>query len=200
VTKTRSRVNVPNALCALRLAGCPLLLYLAAIDALDVFVGVFVVLVTTDWVDGRIARRLGQKSTFGARLDSVADAALYGTLLLAAIRLKPEVLQAEWPWIVSAAVTYAIAGAAGVVKFRRWPAYHTRSAKICWSLNAIAVVFLFADWSVWPLRIAMAAVSLANLESLVITLLIDEWRTDVSGVWRLRRRGSGPGPTHSETR
>jgi CDP-diacylglycerol--glycerol-3-phosphate 3-phosphatidyltransferase len=192
--KRRSRINIPNVLCAIRLAGCPVLLYLAAIDAVTPFLYLFFFLVVTDWIDGKIARLLDQRSAFGARLDSIADAAVYGCLFLAAIRLRPDALQQEWVWIVVALVTYLVAGAAAVIKFRRWPAYHTRAAKVCWFLNAVAAFCLFADVAVWPLRIAMACVTLANLESIAITLTIDEWRTDVRSivtVWSSSVSGRG---------
>ena len=42
-------------------------------------------------------------------------------------------------------------------KYRRWPSYHTRAAKTCWFLIAVAAVCLFAGWAVWPLRVAAIA-------------------------------------------
>ena len=74
-------VNVPNTLCAIRLVGSFVLIYLALIGRDKVFIGTFVLLVATDWLDGKLAILLNQRTEFGARLDSAADAMLYAALL-----------------------------------------------------------------------------------------------------------------------
>lgn len=187
-----SRLTVPNALCVLRMLGCPVLLYFAHSQRLPAFLYLFVFLVLTDWIDGKIARWLNQRSTFGARLDSWADAALYACLIISAWWLNQTGVCSESPWIAIALFTYVIAVLCGLIKFRRWPAYHTRSAKICWFLIAASAVAWFANVSPWPLRITMVCVTLTNLESLAITLMLSEWRADVSGVFqavRLKKAG-----------
>lgn len=185
--RSRSYLTVPNGLSVLRLLGCPVMLYLAAVDLPQPFLHVFLFLMITDWIDGKIARWYNQRTTLGARLDSAADAATYGCLLAAAWWLIPDVVRAEWMWVASALLTYVAAGLAGVARFRRWPAYHTRSAKSCWLLNAIGIVCLFAEVSSWPLRVAMVCVTVANLESLAITWSLQQWRTDVPSVFHAVR-------------
>lgn len=80
-TAIRLHVNVPNAFCVIRLIGSLGLIGMAIIDWPTVFLAVFLLLMLTDWIDGRLAAWLQQCTTFGARLDSIADAALYGALL-----------------------------------------------------------------------------------------------------------------------
>jgi CDP-diacylglycerol--glycerol-3-phosphate 3-phosphatidyltransferase len=46
---------------------------------------VFIVAMTTDWLDGRIARRLGRTSPLGSLLDPVADKLLVLTVLIVLI-------------------------------------------------------------------------------------------------------------------
>lgn len=70
----RRLVTVPNAISVVRLCGVPLFLYLLLVVERDV--AALVVLVVgggTDWLDGWMARRLGQVSRFGELLDPVAD-------------------------------------------------------------------------------------------------------------------------------
>ena len=66
--------TIPNALSALRLAGIPLYAWLIVGER--AFVPAFIVLAVagaTDWLDGLLARRLGQYSRLGEVLDPLAD-------------------------------------------------------------------------------------------------------------------------------
>ena len=74
VTRSDRIWTVPNLISFLRLLGVPLFLYLLLGPHHDVAaVVVLAVGGTTDWVDGYVARRLGQVSRLGELLDPFAD-------------------------------------------------------------------------------------------------------------------------------
>ncbi len=79
-------VNLPNFLTLLRIILIPVFIvvfYLPAKWAYWVTTGIFVFACLTDWLDGYLARRLHQESTFGAFLDPVADKLIVvGALIL----------------------------------------------------------------------------------------------------------------------
>jgi CDP-diacylglycerol--glycerol-3-phosphate 3-phosphatidyltransferase len=183
----RSLLNVPNTFCAIRLAGSFALLALAPVGNSRWFLIVFLFLALTDFVDGKLAIWLNQRTTFGARFDSIADAAMYGSLLIGIIWLKGDVLAAYAPWIAAALVCYALSCASSLVKFGKLPSHHTYSAKSAWMVTVLSAVALLSGWATWPVALASSAVAIANLESTAITLLSDEWRADVASVWRARR-------------
>ena len=192
------KLNVPNVLSAIRVVGSPVLLGLALCGYSTGFFWLFILLEFTDWVDGKLAKLLHQETTFGARLDSVADAAMYGAVVLGTCWLKWNLVSAEVAWILAVLVSYALTTGLGLVKFRRVPCYHTRSAKTCWLFVLVAMVFVFLvpDRSALPLRIATAAVVATNLEATLITLVLDEWRANVPSLFhavRLRSHGSANG-------
>jgi CDP-diacylglycerol--glycerol-3-phosphate 3-phosphatidyltransferase len=176
-------VNIPNAFCAIRAAGSLGLVALAILDRQTLFVALFLLLAFTDWIDGRLAAWLGQRTTLGARFDSVADAAMYGGLLFGCVWFKTDELLTEGAWIMAALITYALSCAVAVAKFRRMPSHHTYSAKVAAVVTVIAALTLLAGWANWPLRAATVAVSCANLESASITLLSDRWKADVPTIW-----------------
>ncbi|RMF41244.1 MAG: CDP-alcohol phosphatidyltransferase family protein [Planctomycetota bacterium] len=171
--------TIPNALCAIRLAGSPALLLLAAWQRADWFVYWYLFLAATDWVDGKLAIWLDQRSTFGARLDSWADAMLYCCLLLGGGWLLSDRLLEEWPWVAAAVGSYAVSTLAGFWKFGKWPSYHTRGAKISWFLITVGALCFLLDLSRIPFRIAMVSVSLTNVEATMITLVLPRWHADV---------------------
>lgn len=66
--------NIPNALSALRLVGVPLFLWLLLVPKADVAaVVVLAISGITDWLDGKLARALGQVTRLGQLLDPIAD-------------------------------------------------------------------------------------------------------------------------------
>ncbi|MEM8662425.1 MAG: CDP-alcohol phosphatidyltransferase family protein, partial [Pseudomonadota bacterium] len=67
-------MNIPNALTMLRIFLIPVLVivfYLPFKNHLLVAAAIFAFAAITDWVDGYLARRLDQMTTFGAFLDPV---------------------------------------------------------------------------------------------------------------------------------
>lgn len=73
-TVVRERVvTLPNALSALRLVGVPVFLWLVLTERDGLAIAVLAVSGTTDWLDGKIARRWNQMSRLGALLDPAAD-------------------------------------------------------------------------------------------------------------------------------
>ncbi len=69
-------MNVPNTITVVRIFMIPILVvvfYLPFEKHLLVAAGIFALAAATDWVDGYVARRLGQMTKLGAFLDPVAD-------------------------------------------------------------------------------------------------------------------------------
>ena len=180
-------LTVPNIICMIRLAGSFLLVPVALQERNEMFLWLFLGLAMTDWIDGKLAILLNQRTVLGARLDSWADAALYTALLFGVVTMYGASLRAELVWLGTAVVSYLISTAAGLWKYRRWPSYHTRAAKTSWFLTAVAVVALFTDWALWPLRVAAVAVTLTNIEALAITMISTHWRADVTSIYHAWR-------------
>lgn len=92
-------LTVPNVLSFLRIALIPVFVALI-VDPDTTFSGIllFAVVVSTDWVDGFAARRLGQVSELGKVLDPVADRlAIAAGLIALAVR-------GAFPWWAAALI------------------------------------------------------------------------------------------------
>ena len=91
--------TIPNIISFIRLLGVPLFLYLLLVPQNDVAaVVVLAVGGTTDWVDGYVARRLGQVSRLGELLDPFADR-LYILAILVGFTVREVV-----PWWLTGAL------------------------------------------------------------------------------------------------
>lgn len=67
-------LTLPNVLSLARLIGVPVFLWLVLVVHADVWAFVLLAVAgATDWLDGYLARRLGQTSRLGVMLDPLAD-------------------------------------------------------------------------------------------------------------------------------
>lgn len=192
-----SIVTIPNAICFGRLIGSFVMFGFALAGWRFWFVGLFLILSLSDWIDGRLARWLHQRSDFGARLDSTADAVLYSALLGGAVILSWHLIHQELAWLAVGLGSYAVTTGVGLSKYGRVPSYHTYGAKITQWIALIGGVCLVLHWSVWPLRIAMIAVTLTNIEATAITCVLKDWQADVLTlfhVWPRSNKESEDGP------
>jgi phosphatidylglycerophosphate synthase len=198
VTVAARALNLPNILSATRIALAPVLLGLAWGGASRAFLLTLCVSLLTDIVDGKLARRLGQTSELGAKLDSWGDLATYMSVPLCAWWLRPDFVRAEAPFFIAVVASYTVPVAVGFARYRRLTSYHTRAATVAAYLVGGATVVLFAGAPAWPFRLATAALVYAELEELAITALLPVWRANVPS-WRhaLAERRALQAPTTS---
>jgi len=89
-------MNIPNGLTLLRIALIPVFIgtfYAPYAWSHVVTAAIFGLAAITDWLDGYLARRLGQTSHFGAFLDPVADKLMVAVVLVFLIQANPS------PWL-----------------------------------------------------------------------------------------------------
>ena len=90
-------LNIPNYLTLFRIALIPvfvLMFYLPFTWSHFATALIFGLAAITDWLDGYLARRLGQMSRFGAFLDPVADKLMVAVALVLLVQANPTMLLA----------------------------------------------------------------------------------------------------------
>jgi phosphatidylglycerophosphate synthase len=185
-----ARLNAPNLLSAFRIVSVPALLLLAAQGAVGSFLVLFGLGLLSDALDGPLARRLGQETEFGARLDQWGDFALWAVLPLAAWWLWPEILRREAPYVILAVSCMLLPTAIAYLKYRAVPGYHTWSVKLGAIAMGISVPLLLLFDVAWPFRVAALFQIVCAADELGITLLSAECRNDVPSVLHaVQRRG-----------
>jgi len=134
---------------------------------------------TSDLVDGFLARHLQQNSELGAKLDSWGDLLTYVALGVGAWWLWPHVIRAEAGWVALVVASYTLPSLVGLVKFGRLTSYHTRGAKLSAMLMGPALLVLFAWQIAWAFRVAAVVLLAAEIEEIAITIVLREWHADV---------------------
>lgn len=185
--RRRWPLNIPNLLSAFRIGCVPVLLTLAWKGATGAFLVLFGLGLLSDVLDGVLARRFGQESEFGARLDQWADFALWVCFPLGAWWLWPEIVRREAPYVILAIVCLLLPTAIAYTKYRAVPGYHTWSAKTSSVLMGISVPLLLIFDVAWPFRIAALFQLVCAVDELGITVLFAECRHDVPSVFHAAR-------------
>ncbi len=179
-----SRVrSAPNLLTLTRLLVVPLLLVVAAMGNASMFLVLLGYALLTDVIDGRLARARHQESVLGAKLDSIADCALYLTVPAAVLVLFPALRPRLVGPVVATYSGYAIPICYGMLKYRRLTCYHTIGARIAGVLVSIALFLVIATGVVWPLDVAIVVLLVSAFEEMAITHMLPDWRANVPSVW-----------------
>src|SRR6266571_4280810 len=115
---------------------------------------VFCAAMTTDWFDGRIARRTGRASSFGSLLDPVADKLLVLATLI--VLLGQDVFPA---WMVAAIERGVVIAARDLGKLKTW------SQALAAAIGGLAAA---GAWSTsvawWALLVALALTWISGLD------------------------------------
>ena len=93
------KMTIPNILTLLRIGLIPVFVicfYLPVWWSHLVTTALFGIAAITDWLDGYLARRLGETSAFGAFLDPVADKLMVVIALILLVDIKPVAVAGIW--------------------------------------------------------------------------------------------------------
>jgi phosphatidylglycerophosphate synthase len=176
--------HLPSILVGIRFALAPLLVF----DALDHrtsfwFIIGYVIAVLSDIFDGIIARRLKVSTAQLRQADSWADICLYVCVAISTWLVYPQVIQAFQVPLLSAIAIQLILFATSLIKFQKFPSFHTYTAKT-WGLTLLAATIgLFGFGYANTLWLAIVLCWLNSLEEIVMTLLLPTWQCDILSIF-----------------
>lgn len=192
-----ARVNPkrwPNLLSGTRIALMPAVLAAAIAGSRSWFLILLGASLSTDVLDGFLARRLNAFTDFGRKLDSAADYLTLATGLAGIALLWPGIVQRELPWVIAGLTAFLAVIVFGFVRLGRAPCYHTWGAKIGAIGCALALIPLLSGGSAVPFRFMIVLQIVAAAEEIAITLLLPNHVGEVATVWHALklRRASTP--------
>ena len=119
--------QIANIITLYRILGSIGLLFCPVFSAC--FCGLYMFCGLTDMVDGTIARKTGATSSFGARLDTVAD---FLFVIASFVKLVPVIQIPVWTWVWAAviAVVKLVNLVWGILGRKQMPSLHTIANKV----------------------------------------------------------------------
>lgn len=177
-------VHIPSILVGIRFAISPLLV----LDALDhdtnlIFIIGYIIAVLSDIFDGILARRLEVSTVQLRQADSWADICLYLCVAISVWLVHPEVLLDFQTPLVFAIAAQLTLFTISLIKFQKFPSFHTYTAKI-WGLTLlVATVGLFGFNYSKTLWLAIAFCLINSIEEIMMTLLLPEWKCDILSIF-----------------
>lgn len=182
---------IPWFLVGLRVAIAPLLLW----DALDRqispwFLLGYILAILSDIFDGILARRWQVSTPRLRQTDSWADIWLFCCLALCTWLVYPQVIMAfRIPLLIAIAAQFTLF-IINLIKFQKFPSFHTYTAKAWGLMLLVATIALFGFGYANTLWLAIAACWLNTVEEIAMTLILPEWQCDILSIFhalKLRR-------------
>ena len=178
--------GLPDVITLLRLLLAPAMVIIAyAHGNARLVLGLMAFCFCTDLIDGALARWLRSTSPSSARLDSIADFTFYLCIPIAGWLVWPATVAQQGPWFVAGVASVVLPAVVGLAKFHHASCYHVWLAKLAAGSMAVGVVLLFGYQIALPFHAAVIIASIAAVEEIAITLVLDRPRTDVRGLWQV---------------
>jgi CDP-diacylglycerol--glycerol-3-phosphate 3-phosphatidyltransferase len=172
---------IPLVLTVLRVMLGPVVVVLAFWSPMPwAFAVCLIVAFLSDVFDGVIARKLGIATAFLRRMDSIADSVFYLCALFAAWYLHSDILK---PHLFLLSILAGIELARycfDLYKFGKEASYHMWSSKF-WGVTLLVAFMcvLVQEAGGWPIALTLYAGIVADIEGLLISMILKQWRTDV---------------------
>jgi len=181
-----------NLLSIYRLAAAPLAAWMVLAGLRDAFFILLIISLASDLVDGPIARWTGQDSEIGAKLDTIADGGTVLAAILGLYMFEIDSLRLELSWFYVFLGSYAAAAIVCLAKFGQLPAYHLYLSKSAMLGAGTFVTWLYlVDYSPRFFLSVVILGMLANFESLLVTLRLTRFQSDIGTLFFLSVKERG---------
>ena len=184
--KKMERGRIPSVLVGLRFMIAPLLFF----DALDGQISIwflpgYIIAVITDIFDGIIARHLKVSTAKLRQADSWADISLYVCIAASIWLIYPQVILDFRTPLLLAILLQLLLFTVSLIKFQKFPSFHTYTAKLWGIALLITTVALFGFNYSKTLWLAIALCSINSIEEIIMTLSLSEWQCDILSIFHI---------------
>jgi phosphatidylglycerophosphate synthase len=177
------KAYIPWLLVAARLVIAPLLV----LDALDRqasawFLIGYITAIFSDIFDGILARRWQVSTPRLRQTDSWADIWLFGCLSLSTWLVYPSVILAFRIPLMIAFAGQCLLFTISLIKFGKFPSFHTYTAKAWGLMLLVATIGLFGWGYSATLWLAIAGCWINTLEEIAMTFILPVWQCDILSI------------------
>lgn len=177
----KHKLGTADIITIFRIAGTLVLLFLRSFSV--PFFCVYALTGLTDMLDGFIARKTHTESSFGARLDSIADLLFYTVMLIKIFPTLWTALPKEIWYAVAAILIIRISAyLTAAFKYRLFASLHTYLNKLTGLAVFLIPFLIITKYSVIYSLSVCAVAALASLEELVILITKRSYDSDTKSL------------------
>jgi phosphatidylglycerophosphate synthase len=178
-------LTVPNFLSISRVLFIPLLLFFVQNEMRLAFLIAYLLVVSTDFFDGKIARRFNQCTDIGKILDSYCDLILYLSTAYYIYKLYPSQIIPNLPLLYTLIGMIALSMIVSLIRNRKVIMMHTWLLKIPAGLLFFYVLFSYFIDTPYALTFVISVYMLGFVESIIIFIKYGDVDPDSKSVVHL---------------
>jgi cardiolipin synthase (CMP-forming) len=182
--------TIPNILSLYRLFSFPFIMIFIFLDHEKLFAFFIWFNLTTDILDGYIARRFNQMSEIGARIDGLADSGTYILAITGIFVFKWADIQPYSLGLYIFIAMFIISRSFSFIKLRVFYGFHTYGARISGYIHGIFFIVLFVSgFYLWFYYLMIISGLIVFTENILITIVQDEPVSQLKGLyWVLKTK------------
>lgn len=183
----KENVTIPNILSLSRLVLLPILFVFIAWDMRLQFLIGYVIIGSTDFFDGLIARKFNQKTEIGKSLDSFADIFFYVSSAYFIAKLYPEYLEPNNLMLIAFFVLFGLSFVVSSVRCKKPIMMHTFLLKLNGVLvYALIILSYFLD-TTYFISLILVIYYVGFVEEIAIFIKYGEVDPDTSTIMKLMK-------------
>ena len=183
-------INIPNIISLYRLFSVPILFYVAYNGQEKIFFYWFLFNVSTDALDGFIARKFNMKTKIGAKLDSLADFAMYILATFAMIHLKYSELKPVLFSFYLIIFYYLLIDIFALIKFKEISSLHLYLSKLNGIIQSGFFILLFTvGYNKYYYWLMFFLATISFLENMYFLTKLRKMQSNLKGyIWTIRKK------------
>ncbi len=182
----KENLTIPNLLSLSRLVFLPLLFYYAINEMRLAFLIAYIIIASTDFFDGLIARKFNQTSPIGTTMDTIADVPFYISTSYFIYKLHPEILRS--PNMLLLTIGLSIVGLSFIlstIMFKKPIMMHTSIMRLPAVLVFLLMIFSYFFDTANFLSAILIIYSIGFLEEIIIFIIYGEVHPDSKSIYHI---------------
>lgn len=185
--KIKENLTVPNFLSLSRIVFLPILYIFAIKEMRLAFFIAYLILASTDWFDGQIARKFNQKSPIGTTMDSLADVPFYISTAFFIYKLYPDYLAPNMTLLIIGLSTVGVAFMISIIKFKKPFMMHTTIMRLPSLLVFFFMLLSYFFDTTYFLSAILIIYIIGFLEEIIIFLKYGKIDPDTKSLFHVKK-------------
>lgn len=179
--------NIPNIIMISRVVFLPLLYVFLTLNMATSFLITYILIGSTDFVDGKLARFLDQVTGIGKALDSICDLLFYISSAWFMYKLFYEYLEPNMTFLIVFFVFFGLSFVVSLVRLKKPMMMHTTLLRFAAVMVFILLVSSFFFSTTYLVTVCIALYLLGFIEEILIFILYGDVDPDTTSIFALMR-------------